>query len=617
MKKYIILALVLSALIVTPVLANTPTPTIADLLAIIERLRAQIAELQRQRLVVDPVYPDQWCYNFNKNLGVGAMNSDLVGDDNVNNLQQALIQEGFVIDNGERTARYLSKFGPSTIAAVSRFQEKYRSEILTPNGLARGTGYVGPATRKVLNRLYGCNRPIDPNANAFITPLALPTGKIGRQYSANLSVNPNPRNFDGRSHFWDWTVIGGQLPAGLAFAPVACTMECRRAVSGVGGDCLPSFSCGPSSRNLVGTPTQAGSFDFVIQAKSEDGLVAKQKYTLVVNEVGTNGPPVISNVSGPTTLAIGQTGTWTIMATDPERGTLNYSVLWGDEVAIAAGADASTITPRLLNQQTATFTHSYSQAGNYTAYFRVIDNAGNLATKTVLVRVSDVTTPSITVLSPNGGESWVARSIHPITWRVSNANTTTKVDLYLDGNHGCLLPNGPCPPPYIAPIIVLDKNIAWDATYNWIVATDVADRFITPGEYRVKICLADSLTNCDFSDNYFTTITNPAPANLPPVISGISGPTTLSVGQTGTWTINASDPEGGPLTYTLTWGDEVPVALAEGSGLPIAGIRSQTTTFTHRYSRAGIFFVSAFVKDNAGNIQSTSINVNVTGAVTY
>src|SRR3990167_5624989 len=44
--------------------------------------------------------------------------------------------------------------------------------------------------------------------------------------------------------------------------------------------------------------------------------------------------------------------------------------------------------------------------------------------------------------------------------------------------------------------------------------------------------------------------------NRPPTISSFSGPTTLAVNVSGTWTIQASDPENGQLTYSITWGDE-------------------------------------------------------------
>ena len=46
-------------------------------------------------------------------------------------------------------------FGPLTQEATIRFQEKYASEILAPQGLSRGTGIVDKLTRKKLNEQYG------------------------------------------------------------------------------------------------------------------------------------------------------------------------------------------------------------------------------------------------------------------------------------------------------------------------------------------------------------------------------------------------------------------------------------------------------------------------------
>lgn len=96
--------------------------------------------------------------------------------------------------------------------------------------------------------------------------------------------------------------------------------------------------------------------------------------------------------------------------------------------------------------------------------------------------------------------------------------------------------------------------------------------------------------------------------NRAPTISGISGPTSLSIGETGTWAITASDPEGGQLTYSVIWGDEpsggiVPLAKSLSTG--------QAATFTHIYYGSGNYYPSFTVTDNGSLAAQTSMSVNV------
>ena len=79
-----------------------------------------------------------------RNLTVGS-----TGDD-VTTLQQFLLDEG-VYPEGLITGY----FGSLTKQAVTRFQEKYAAEILTPLNLSKGTGFFGPSTLKKVNELLG------------------------------------------------------------------------------------------------------------------------------------------------------------------------------------------------------------------------------------------------------------------------------------------------------------------------------------------------------------------------------------------------------------------------------------------------------------------------------
>ncbi len=533
-KKYLFLGLLIVSFLVAPLFLRAETST-DDVARLIASLKQQIAELQRQLIQLQGQAGRQ-CFMFNRNLGVGASGRD------VRELQAVLAKEGFpvssasVISSASQTISSNSNDGDddedddksknkkienennrtdryteATAAAVSAFQEKYRSEILTPNGLASPTGYVGPSTRRVLNRLYGCDRVV-----------LQPSQKL-----RVISPNGGEVWVKGSEQMVNWTKIFNKnttytyISINLKGQPNSGSMPFL-----VGGNVFPIVSSLPYTTSDIGNYNwQVGKVLGPADAADvtlPDGLYtieicyvdtwgrtpascdASDSYFKIVPENIIGNPPVISGVSGPTTRDVGQTGTWTVNASDPENGTLNYSVTWGDEPMIASGSVASPSSVAV--QQTATFTHTYARVGTYHPTFTVTDNSGQSARTSLSVRVGQNQLPFITVTSPNGGEQWVANSTHAITWRYDGATSATKVDLWLQAPMPVCPPGMGCIQVMPSPI-VLDRNIAALSTYNWLVGTDVVNNPIPSGQYRVFVCPPGSSspysTGCDGSDNNF------------------------------------------------------------------------------------------------------------------
>ena len=129
---------------------------------------------------------------------------------------------------------------------------------------------------------------------------------------------------------------------------------------------------------------------------SDSGLADFRTQTILLRGSGSVNPaaPVISGVSGPTTLKVGEQGEWRVNASNRAGGTLSYSVIWGDEEKIVAGLAPS---PALaIPSQTATFTHAYSRAGTFTPTFYVTNSANQTARASLSVRVGEAV----------AGEAW-------------------------------------------------------------------------------------------------------------------------------------------------------------------------------------------------------------------
>ncbi|MBI2123905.1 MAG: hypothetical protein HYU04_01565 [Candidatus Wildermuthbacteria bacterium] len=119
---------------------------IAQLLERIEFLKKEIAKVQAQLAATKPSTAyNALCEEFTENLFFGMRDNGQVKclQEFLRSKEPELYPEGVVSGN----------FFTLTQAAVVRFQEKYRSEVLVPAGLTQGTGYVGSLTRKKLNEV--------------------------------------------------------------------------------------------------------------------------------------------------------------------------------------------------------------------------------------------------------------------------------------------------------------------------------------------------------------------------------------------------------------------------------------------------------------------------------
>jgi hypothetical protein len=299
----------------------------------------------------------------------------------------------------------------------------------------------------------------------------------------------------------------------------------------------------------------------------------------------TSGNLSITSVQGPIALVAGTSGTWTVNAVDNATGNLRYSVKWGDEGVLPLAIFGT----QNITQSSAGFTHTYQRAGTFTPVFTVVDGTGN----TVSESASAVTVSSRGNPNPNPIAHLQITSISPGAGPVGTVVT-------LSGNG--FVSNSVV---YMGSTIpVSSVSVASDSSLSFTVPS------VNAGTYSVWVRNGNGTSNSvRFQVTTDGGTGTPVPTNGSVSINGIDAPTTLLVGQNGTWTVHANSNASSNLHYTVNWGDQGVTANALVAN---QATTQSSATFTHVYQNTGSYAPMFTVSDDSGHSSTVSASVIVT-----
>jgi hypothetical protein len=302
-----------------------------------------------QTTIVEPAPPV--CFSPIVNIRYGANDSGNQGA--ITSLQQFLVSQGYFTSANMGSGH----FGPVTLKAVIAYQ--------SANNLP-ATGYVGPLTR------------------------ALMAKHCGGQATTNLSATPASGTSPLLVSFSGTGLKGGNqyiidYGDGSNSGPLNAVNVCMGTLTNPTG-------CPKVGANHIYAST--GTYTAALQGyigcmwSNPRCMIATIPLGTATITVGTTNQQAVSinGLDAPSTLSIGQQGTWTVhVVANSSVDTLHYSVVWGDEQNVAS----SMMVPKMSTvNNSSTFTHTYQRSGTYTPVFTVTDDAGTNATVSNTITVS-------------------------------------------------------------------------------------------------------------------------------------------------------------------------------------------------------------------------------------
>jgi len=188
-----------------------------------------------------------------------------------------------------------------------------------------------------------------------VNPATLVNGAVGAVYNQTFTAS-------GGSGPYSFTRVNGTLPPGLTLA---------------------------TSGAITGTPTQAGTFNFTVQATDANGCQGTRAYPLTIDQIC---PTITVNPANPL-LPPGQVGT-AYNQTFTQSGGAG-SLTW----IISAGAAPAGLT---LNPTTGAFTGTPTAAGTFNFTVKATDANGCMGTRNYSLTIGCVTVTVNPASIPNG-----------------------------------------------------------------------------------------------------------------------------------------------------------------------------------------------------------------------
>lgn len=540
-------------------------------------------------------------YIISRDLTIGSAGPDVI------ELQTWLIARGFDIPAVSSGIIPKGYFGIQTQTALAAYQRSV--------GLP-AYGYLGAQTRA---RMYG---PGDSATGSTPIRIVYPNGGEVFPKSSIQTIT------------WTGSIAtlnqSGSIWLQYYVPPCAEETNAVRCLIAVQSPVLVAQNVDLGARSyswVVGNVAQSGlssvpEGSYKIRVCSAANVCdASDSYFSIARAQGTHGP-VITSLVGPATLGVQELGTWSVAVNSD--ATVDYAISWGDGTTGGSGGSVNASSYKNMS-----FTHAYSSAGTYTATFTLSNGSGISAVQSTTVRVSGSSNGGsggagpLAVTSPNGGESWLRGSTQIVRWTSPYYFRATYADIKAIQYRPCQ-PGMYCiaslPASYtIARSISINQNsYSWrvgDAFWDDITRSSLQN--IPDGQYTIQICETGT-SSCDESNAPFTIFTsgNGGAGNQAPVINGIDAPIALGVNQQGTWTVRASDPENGVLSYSVDWGDyqSCPTGYSCAANAITSAIQ-QNSTFSHSYYYAGTYTVTFTVRDAFGLTAQSRVTVAVGGPV--